>query len=628
MYRDLLAEQRNTIIGIDLGTTQSLVAIATDCSARVIASPDGADCLPSAIAAGLAGAAPVIGYAALSLREAGGAPVLTSVKRFMGMALADAASDLASLPFALDASRDNTVAFQIGEQSLSAPEISAHYLRELKSWAEADLGRSVRDAVITVPAYFNDAQRQATRDAAEIAGLNPLRIVNEPTAAALAYGLQQRQRGRVAVYDFGGGTFDVSILDISDGVFEVLSTGGDTRLGGDDIDHALARHINRKLHGDSSEWASLPASYRQGLVAIAERFKIQLSNHAEYSSLLQNLAGDEHELRLTRGDLESLARPVVQRTIDICRRVLADSGLKASDLDELLFVGGSSRMPLVQRMAGEFFGKVPHLEIDPQQVVALGAAVQGRILAGGMGDMVLMDVTPLSLGIESWGGGFDIIIPRNSKIPARGSSLFTNNVDGQRKVKLHVLQGERELARDNRSLGTFELQDLPPMSAGQARIEVTFSLDANGMLQVAAVEKVSNTSASIQVQPSSGLSRDEIDRAVRDSFDNAASDLEQRLLLDRRNEAEALVKAVERAMSQSAASLADDTRAAIEAQLAKTSAAIRSGSPEAVKAETQALSDATSELAEVQMNAVLDASVKGRSLREIQTQGISIGSGK
>ncbi|NUQ34583.1 MAG: Fe-S protein assembly chaperone HscA [Planctomycetaceae bacterium] len=615
MYRDLLAEQRNTIVGIDLGTTTSLIAIATECSTRVIHSPEGESALPSVAGVDAKGQL-VIGRKAREQRVMRAGNTVYSIKRFMGSDAREAETRQHEVAYQLVPSDPRVASVKLGDKVYSAPEVSALYLKELKRWAELDLGKPVTKAVITVPAYFNDAQRQATRDAGRLAGLDVLRIVNEPTAAALAYGLQQKQEGYVAVYDLGGGTFDISILRITDGVFEVLATGGDTHLGGDDIDRKVAEELYR-LSDFEGDFVDAAPQIKQGFIRAAEDAKMALSERAECDVSVKRDGQGAWKSRLTRERLESWARPIVERTVTICRDVLKQSGVSISKLDEVLLVGGSSRMPLVQRLVAEIFGRTPRCDINPEEVVALGAAVQARILAGGLNHMLLLDVTPLSLGVETWGGAYDIIIARNTTIPVRATQEFTTNVDGQTKVSIHVLQGERELAKDNRSLARFVLTGIPPMPAGAPRIEITYELDANGILNVTAVEQRSGTKASIEVTPSSGLSDDDVQRMIRESFVNAGDDLRTRMLLERRGEAERILKAVDKALEQSGESIDAEYRREIEATRANLSKVIASDDVEALKRALADINRVTQRLAEIQMNAVLASTVQGRKVEDV-----------
>jgi molecular chaperone DnaK len=544
-----------------------------------------------------------------------------SVKRLMGRGPADVQDELKLFPFRIDPSSKNVIRVMLGEKVFTPPEISAFILRELKNWAETYFGETVDRAVITVPAYFNDAQRQATKDAGKIAGLEVLRLVNEPTAAALAYGLHEKQRGKVAVYDLGGGTFDISILKListSDGdIYQVLSTNGDTHLGGDDIDNLLQAFVHELIlkHDaiDFSPHSELAQELRKGLIDV--KHQLSESEAATLRFVLPNGQVFVHEF--TRGALDALIRPVVDRTMGPLKQALADAQLKRADMDEVVLVGGTTRTPLIRRTVAEFFGRKPHIELNPDEVVALGAAVQANILDEGVKNMLLLDVTPLSLGIETYGGAVAKIIPRNSTIPASAQELYTTGVDNQTGIDIHVLQGERELAKDCRSLARFTLR-LPPAPAGLPRIELKFLIDANGILQVGAKDLRTGEQHSIEVQPSYGINDSEIERMLEESIEYAEQDFAERQVIEARTESESILAATVKALANpQAATLSAEERAKIDASVAALKESVAGNDYKLIRKRVDELNQATEHLAELLMNSAVSTALEGRKLAEV-----------
>jgi Fe-S protein assembly chaperone HscA len=612
------------IVGIDLGTTNSLVAYVDDRTGLPVVIPDreGRRLLPSVAAFTPDGI--LVGEAARRQLARRPADTVYSVKRLMGRGWEDVKDELRYLPFRV-LPAEGTVKLAVGAREITPPEVSAIILRALKERAEAHFGESVDRAVVTVPAYFNDSQRQATKDAGRIAGLDVVRIVNEPTAASLAYGLHRLGQGVIAVYDLGGGTFDISILRVKDGIFEVLATNGDTHLGGDDFDRVLmlwllediqSRH-HAELDRDCIELAR-DNEAMQELRLAAEAAKVRLSSE-ERTTLSLPFERFMYHRAITRAEVERLIEPLVGRTLGPCRQALADAGLTRDDIDEIVLVGGSTRVPLVRRRVQELFAKTPHSQLNPDEVVALGAAVQAQILAGGITDMLLLDVTPLSLGIETLGGIVSILIPRNTTIPTSAREMFTTSVDGQTVVDLHVVQGERELAKDCRSLARFELRGIDPMPAGLPKIEVTFLIDANGILQVQAREQRTGKAASIEVKPTYGLTEADVERMVEESFTYAEADVETRLLVEARNEADTVLTHVERALRQAGPLVSDEERRGIETAVAVLRQARAGDDRDAIRERTTALNHVTEPLAERMMDAALKGALGTRRADEIMT---------
>src|SRR6202171_1597243 len=609
------------IVGIDVGTTNSLVAFMRGDTPVVIPGDDGLNLLPSVVALD-ANNQPVIGNAARNSLIETPERAVYSIKRLMGRGVEDIQEELKLFPFRLaeDMQPGEVLRITLGDKTFTPPEISALILRQLKRNAERFFGGPVTKAVITVPAYFNDAQRQATKDAGRIAGLEVLRLVNEPTAASLAYGLDKKQNGTIAVYDLGGGTFDVSILKLHDGIFEVIATNGDTHLGGDDIDNLLITIALDDIKGDMGADLRRNAEAVQAIRKAVIEGKIALSEQPSIKLDVELPGGKHYRREVTREQFEQLIQPVIDRTVGPCKQAMKDAGLKPEQIDEVLLVGGSTRIPKVRGLVKELFQREPHTGLNPDEVVALGAAVQANILGGGSEateNMLLLDVTPLSLGIEVAGGVTDKIILRNSTIPASATQHYTTQVDGQTNVAIHVLQGERELARDCRSLARFELKGIPPMPAGIPRVEVKFLIDANGILHVSAREQRSGKEAEIEVQPSYGLTDEQVESMILESFDSAEEDFRQRQVIEARNEAETILSALEKSKKSPAwGQLANGERK----QIAKLEKAVhevkQQDDYQKIRQAIDALNQGTMRLAELMMDTAVTTALKGKTIEQ------------
>jgi molecular chaperone HscA len=605
--------QRRLAVGIDLGTTNSLVAAVRSGAAEVLPDAEGRALLPSAVQY-LPDGRVVIGHAALAQQAADPHNTIVSVKRFMGRSLAEAQASGAPYKF-VDA--PGMVKLHTVQGVLSPVEVSAQILAVLRQRAEDVLGDDLVGAVITVPAYFDDAQRQATRDAARLAGLNVLRLLNEPTAAAIAYGLDNAAEGVYAVYDLGGGTFDISILRLSRGVFEVIATGGDTALGGDDFDAVIVQHVLAELPGGI---AGLTPGDRRGLLVAARAAREALTDREQVSYRL--VLEDRREVArdVTRAQFEQWARPLVERTLESARQALRDAKLAPADVRGVVMVGGATRMPVIRRAVGEFFGTEPLINLNPDEVVALGAALQANLLAGNRApgeDWLLLDVIPLSLGLETMGGLVERVIPRNSTIPVARAQEFTTFKDGQTAMSIHVVQGERELVSDCRSLARFDLRGIPPMVAGAARIRVTFQVDADGLLSVTAREQSTGVEAAVSVKPSYGLSDEEIARMLTDSVQQADSDARMRMLREQQVEASQLAESVRAALQSDGDLLSAEERARIDAALVKADAAAQATDADAVRDVVAELSSATEEFAARRMDLSIRKALSGRKLDEL-----------
>ena len=607
------------IVGIDLGTTNSLVAYMQGDTPTVIPGEDGLNLVPSVVALDEKNQV-IVGNAARKFLIETSDRAVYSVKRLMGRGVEDIQDELKMFPFRLaeDLQQGEVLRIKIGERTYTPPEISALVLRQLKRNAERFFAGPVTKAVVTVPAYFNDAQRQATKDAGRIAGLDVLRLVNEPTAASLAYGLDKRKNGIVAVYDLGGGTFDISILKLHDGIFEVIATNGDTHLGGDDIDNLLIAIAIDDIRGDLGLDVRRNGEAVQRIRQAVIEAKIALSSQESTKLDVELPGGKRYQREITREAFENLIQPVIDRTVGPSKQALKDAGLKPAEIDEVVLVGGSTRIPKVRTLVQDLFGRIPHTDLNPDEVVALGAAVQATILGGGSDitkEMLLLDVTPLSLGIEVAGGVTDKIILRNSTIPASATQYYTTQVDGQTNVAIHVLQGERELARDCRSLARFDLKGVPPMTAGMPRIEVKFLIDANGILHVSAREQRSGKEAEIEVQPSYGLTDEQVENMLLASYDYAEEDFRQRQVIEARREAETILAALAKGKNNEAWQALSEAEHLKIGALERSLVAVKDVDDyQEIRKSIDELNAGTMRLAELMMDTAVSSALKGKEM--------------
>ena len=591
------------VIGIDLGTTNSVVAVLEGGEPKVIANAEGGRTTPSVVAFAKDGER-LVGQVAKRQAVTNPENTIFSIKRFMGRKYAEVSEEQKMVPYKVVAAPNGDARVSVGGKLSSPPEISAQILQKLKQSADDYLGEKVTKAVITVPAYFNDSQRQATKDAGQIAGLEVLRIVNEPTAAALAYGLDKKKDETIAVYDFGGGTFDISVLEVGEGVVEVKATNGDTHLGGDNLDQRVMDWIVAEFKKDQGIDLAKDKMALQRLKEAAEKAKCELSTTLETEINLPfvtaDASGPKHlALKLTRAKLEQITDDLLQRSMGPVRQALKDAGVEPKDIDEVVLVGGMTRMPKIQQLVKDYFGKEPHKGVNPDEVVAVGAAVQAGILAGEVKDVLLLDVTPLSLGVETLGGVMTRLIERNTTIPTKKSEVFSTAADSQTSVDVHVLQGERELAADNRTLGKFQLVGIPAAPRGVPQVEVTFDIDANGILNVSAKDRATSKAQAITITASSGLAKDEVEKLVKDAAAHAAEDHQKRELIDQRNQADNLAYQVEKLVAEHKAKLSEADVTAIEAAIAATRKAVAGDDPAAIKAAAETLTQQSHKLGEL-----------------------------